>query len=250
VRPTRLTLAAAAALALAGCADRLDHLGQPPTMTGPGAPKQPLPPVSAARAALARPSPAPPPESYAVASTWRSGPTSLFGDRRARTVGDILTVVIDMDEEASFDNSTSRARTAAESAAIRALLGLPDIADGILPGAATLDPAVDLGTTSSSTGAGATSRTEEIELRVAATVTEVLPNGHFVIEGSQEVRLNFDLRELLVSGVIRPEDISRRNEVTYDKIADARISYGGRGQLQDLQQPRYGQQVLDIVAPF
>jgi flagellar L-ring protein precursor FlgH len=246
----RLLPSLCAVLAVAGCADRLDHLGKPPSITAPGQPREPLPPVSPERAALARPAPAPPPESYAVASTWRSGPQSLFGDRRARTVGDILTVVIDMDENAEFTNDTSRSRSASENAAIRALLGLPSIADTILPGASTLEPAIDLGTTSASNGSGATSREEAVELRLAATVTEVLPNGHFVIEGSQELRLNFDLRELLVTGVIRPEDISRRNEITYDKIADARISYGGRGQLQDLQQPRYGQQVLDIVAPF
>jgi flagellar L-ring protein precursor FlgH len=246
----RIPLAALLAVGLAGCADRLDHLGRPPTMTAPGAPIEAVKPISEARAQLAQRAPEAPPESYAVASLWRSGPQSLFGDRRARTVGDILTVVIDMNEEGSFENDTTRRRSGEEGLTINALLGLPNVADQILPADASLDPAIGTESSSRSTGSGATERKEEITLRVAATVTDVLPNGHFVIYGSQEVRLNFELRDLQVAGVVRPEDISRRNEITYDKIADARIAYGGRGQITDLQQPRIGQQVLDMVIPF
>jgi flagellar L-ring protein precursor FlgH len=244
-------LPALAALTLAaGCADRLDHFGRPPSMTAPGAPIAAVEPISESRAALAARPPAPPDEPYAVASLWRSGPQSLFGDRRARTVGDILTVVVEIDEEASFENDTSRSRAGAEGVSVEALLGLPSLAEQILPGDASLDPAVATQSTSRSTGSGRTERSEEITLRVAATVTDVLPNGHFVIYGSQEVRLNFELRDLQIAGVIRPEDISRRNEITYDKIADARIAYGGRGQITDVQQPRLGQQALDMVMPF
>jgi flagellar L-ring protein precursor FlgH len=248
--PLRLGLTSFAALAAAGCADRLDHLGKAPTMTAPGAPKEPVEAIAPARAALARKAPPPPPESYAVGSLWRSGPASLFGDRRARGVGDILTVVIEIDDEATISNQTNRSRTGSESASVEALLGLPSVADKILPGGDTLNPGVSLDGRSSSTGQGGVSRAEEITLRVAATVTDVLPNGHLVVYGSQEVRVNFELRDLQVAGVIRPEDISRRNEIPYDKIADARIAYGGRGQITDLQQPRYGQQVLDMVLPF
>lgn len=238
-------------LALLGaCGDRLDHLGRPPSMTAPGAPQTAVEPLSPARAALARKMPPPPPENYEVASLWRSGPTSLFGDRRARTVGDILTVIVEIDDEAELTNRSQRSRSGNEGTSVRALLGLPDLIERILPGDATLDPAVALGSTSSSTGAGSTKRTEEIMLRLAATVTDVLPNGHLVIFGSQELRVNYELRDLQVAGVIRPEDINRRNEITYDKIADARVAYGGRGQITDMQQPRYGQQVLDMVMPF
>jgi flagellar L-ring protein precursor FlgH len=219
-------------------------------MTAPGAQKPEIAPITPQRAQLAQGYQPPLPEQTAIASTWRSGPTSLFGDRRARTVGDILTVVIEIDDEATMQNQTDRSRTSSENVNIPALLGLPNVADVILPAGADLTPAVELGADSSSGGQGQTARSEEIELRVAATVTEVLPNGHMVIQGSQEVRVNFELRDLQVAGVIRPEDISRRNEITYDKIADARIAYGGRGQLFDMQQPRYGQQVLDIVMPF
>ena len=159
-------------------------------------------------------------------------------------------MVVEISDSATISNETNRSRSSSENTTGGALLGLPLIADTIFPGAGTLAPAADLGSTSASGGAGDTTRSEDIELRVAATVTEVLPNGHLVIQGSQEVRVNFELRDLQVAGVVRPEDISRRNEITYDKIADARIAYGGRGQLFDMQQPRYGQQIVDIIMPF
>jgi flagellar L-ring protein FlgH len=81
-------------------------------------------------------------------------------------------------------------------------------------------------------------------------VTQVLPNGNLVVQGRQELRVNFEVRELQITGVIRQQDISSTNTVSYTKLAEARISYGGRGQLTDVQQPRYGQQLLDIIAPF
>jgi flagellar L-ring protein precursor FlgH len=238
-----------AAIALAGC-ERLEHLGKAPVMTAPGAPRVATPPIAPTRVALAQPPVAPPPEPYATGSLWRSGPTSLFGDRRARTIGDILTVVVEIDEEAAISNTTTRSRSGSESSSVPALLGLPSVAATILPANAGLDPAVSITSDSASSGNGSIAREEEITLRVAATVERVLPNGHLVIRGSQEVRVNFELRDLQVAGIVRPEDISRKNEITYDKIAEARVAYGGRGQITDLQQPRYGQQVVDLLWPF
>ncbi len=250
--PTAARAAAALtlALALSACADRFEEIGKPPVMTPPGAPQTAVGPIAAPRAALARRPPAPPPETYAAASLWRSGPASLFGDRRARTVGDILTVVIEIDDEATIANQTQRQRSGSEDASVTALLGVNSLIENILPEDATLDPAIGASSSSSSAGQGTTDRSEEITLRVAATVTDVLPNGHMVIFGSQELRVNFELRDLQLAGVVRPEDISRRNEITLDKIADARLAYGGRGQITDLQQPRYGQQVVDVIMPF
>lgn len=244
----RIALTLAALAALSGCADRFDHLGRPPSMTAPGEPVASVAPLSPQRAAVAIARPAPPEETYAVASLWRKGPESLFGDRRARRMGDILTVVIEIDDKATFENKTNRSRSGSEDMGVQALFGLPGrLADAI---GANADPAISLKGSSASGGNGKTERNEELELRVAATVTDVLPNGHLVIFGNQEVRLNFELRDLQVAGIVRPEDISRRNEITYDKIADARIMYGGRGQITDLQQPRLGQQVVDIISPF
>lgn len=184
------------------------------------------------------------------ASLWSNRRGSLLGDRRAGLTGDILTVVIEIDDSAAISNSTARSRSGAESAQIPSLFGLEGIANGILPGPTPLATGLSTTSSSNSNGNGSVSRNEQLALRVAATVTEVLPNGVLRIQGSQEVRVNFEIRELLVTGYVRPEDISRQNEITYDKIASARISYGGRGQITDVQQPRYGQQVADIVSPF
>ena len=185
-----------------------------------------------------------------AASLWSGGRQSLLGDRRASKRGDILTVVVEIDDQAEISNSTARSRSANENMGIPNFFGIPQRIDERLPDGASMAEAV--GTTSSSghSGDGSVSRNEKLTLRVAATVTEKLPNGVLRIEGSQEVRVNFEIRELLVQGFVRPEDISRQNEITYDKIASARISYGGRGQITDVQQPRYGQQIADIILPF
>lgn len=232
-------------LLVLGACSRFDHVGKPPSFTPtqnstehlamfePG-----LPLTTQTESPLDR------------ASLWSGGKQSLLGDRRAATRGDILTVVIEIDEEAQISNSTSRSRNGSENLAIPDLFGLPQRINRELPEGASLDPAVDLNSSSESGGDGSVSRSEELTLRVAATVMQVLPNGVLEIQGSQEVRVNFELRELLVTGYVRPEDISRQNEITYDKIAAARISYGGRGQITDVQQPRIGQQVLDAVLPF
>ncbi|MFK7751480.1 MAG: flagellar basal body L-ring protein FlgH [Sedimentitalea sp.] len=183
-------------------------------------------------------------------SLWSGDSSSLLGDRRAITKGDILTVVIEIDEKAEISNGTNRSRSGSESLGIPQLLGLPQRVDPKLPVGASLGNAVSLDSTSSSAGQGSVSRNEKLTLRVAATIVDVLPNGVLSIAGTQELRVNFEMRELLVSGFVRPEDISRQNEITYDKIASARVSYGGRGQITDVQQPRYGQQILDAILPF
>jgi flagellar L-ring protein precursor FlgH len=243
-----LALVAIAAI-LGGCAG-LDSLSSAPAMSPPGAPRSPAPPVSPERIALARHTAYDPLEQGSAGSLWRSGPSSLFGDRRARTLGDILTVVIEIDEEAEIKNRTDRTRTAEEGLSIPNFFGLPGLAADALPNGATLDPAIDATSNSTNSGDGNIKRQEKITLQVAATVIEVLPNGHMVINGSQEVRVNHELRDLQVAGIIRPEDISRRNTITYEKIADARIAYGGRGVISDVQQPRYGQNILNKVLPY
>lgn len=234
----------AIAFLLSACG-RADHLGKPPSfsptndsaervaMMWPGLPRHGQPSGGPYRSSL-----------------WSGERNSLLGDRRALGKGDILTVVIEIDEKAEISNDTSRSRAGSESLGIPHLLGVPQRLDRSLPDGAAMANAVAIDSQSRSSGKGSVKRKEKLTLRVAATVVDVLPNGALSISGSQEIRVNFEMRELLVSGFVRPEDISRQNEVTYDKIAAARISYGGRGQITDVQQPRYGQQILDAVLPF
>jgi len=186
----------------------------------------------------------------ADASLWRSGRRSLLGNQRAQQIGDIITVVVEIDEKAEISNQSSRGRSGSEELSIPSLIGIPQKINEKLPAGASLDNAVSTDSSSSSSGQGKISRNEKFSMRIAATVVDVLQNGVLSIQGSQEVRVNFELRELLVTGFVRPADISRKNEISYDKIASARISYGGRGQITDVQQPRYGQQVTDVLLPF
>ncbi|TCP61187.1 flagellar L-ring protein precursor FlgH [Rhodovulum bhavnagarense] len=185
-----------------------------------------------------------------AASLWPAGHGSLLGDRRAGKRGDILTVVIEIDEKAEISNASQRSRSGGQSMGVPQFLGLPQHIAPHLPDGAGTDPAIETRSDTSHDGSGSVRRNEKLELRVAATVTEVLANGILRIEGSQEVRVNFEMRELIVTGYARPDDISRQNEITYDKIASARISYGGRGQITDMQQPPWGQQITDLVLPF
>lgn len=185
-----------------------------------------------------------------TASLWNAGRQSLLGDRRAVQRGDILTVVIEIDDKAEISNSSARNRSGSESAGLPNLLGIPQRINEKLPAGATMADAFGSNSSSTFSGDGSVRRKEKLTLKVAATVVNVLQNGVLAIQGSQEVRVNFEIRELLITGYVRPEDISRQNQITYEKIASARISYGGRGQISSAQQPRYGQQVADIILPF
>lgn len=230
---------------LAGCTTT--PIGTPPPFTPPE--------TTAERQAMINPgTPLPvqisPLAPSSRASLWTGARGSLLGDRRAMQRGDIMTVVIEIDDSAEISNSSDRSRSASQQAGLPQLLGIPQRLDPLLPEGASSSSLVDVNSQSTSSGDGSVRRNEKLTLRVAVTVTDVLPNGVLQIVGQQEVRVNFELRELLVTGYVRPEDITRQNEITYDKIASARISYGGRGQITDMQQPRYGQQVLESTLPF
>lgn len=231
--------------ALAGCSG-LAHIGRAPDLTPPLASAEHTAMMMGGMpGALDQPQ-----VGRDAASLWAGNSRSLLGDRRAVHKGDILTVVIQIDDKAQMSNTTNRGRSASQKMSLPQLFGLPQRLNQVLPDGASTDPAVSVSSSSDSTGNGSISRNEKLTLRIAATVVDVLPNGVLQIQGSQEVRVNFELRELLVSGFVRPDDISRQNEVGYDKIASARISYGGRGQISDMQQPRYGQQIAEQVLPF
>tara|TARA_R110002096_G_scaffold435927_1_gene664295 strand:- start:61763 stop:62512 length:750 start_codon:yes stop_codon:yes gene_type:complete len=179
-------------------------------------------------------------------SLWLTGSRDFFKDARASEVGDILTVNITINDQASIDNATTRTRSNSEDVNMNKMLGL----ETLLPSALTPGDLVNTTGATSNAGTGTVDRSESISLIVAAVVTQTLPNGNMVIQGKQEVRVNFEVREMTIMGVIRPEDISSTNTIDHTQIAEARISYGGRGQLTDFQQPRYGSQLFDILFPF
>lgn len=188
------------------------------------------------------------------ASLWKQGNSGFFGDRRAVNVGDILTILIEIDDEAQLRNASARSRSSGNEVTGSTVLGYESQLDRILPGLDSDDlpsgSIVDLSGASSSRGDGSINRQERIRLKVAAMVIRVLDNGNMVVAGRQEVKVNNELRELRVAGIIRPVDIGMDNAIPYDRIAEARITYGGRGQLSRVQQPRYGEDVLDVVLPY
>jgi flagellar L-ring protein precursor FlgH len=183
-------------------------------------------------------------------SLWRTGARTFFNDQRAGKVGDILTVLINIDDSAKTTNATSSSRTSGVTAGIPHLLGLESSLGKILPGG--FDPANALSTNSKTTndGAGAVNRAEKISLTVAAVVSAVLPNGNLVIQGTQEVRTNAEVRQLTVAGIVRPEDISSANTIQHTQIAEARINYGGRGDISRVQKTPAGQSLIERFSPF
>jgi len=239
--------AALAGVSLSGCsyAERLTNVGETPKLSAIANPV-----IQAGYQPVSMPMPMPEKVSYSPNSLWRTGARAFFNDQRARRVGDILTVLIEITDKAEFDNTTERTRDNEESASIPKLGGWEVLLKKILPKEVDLADFVRAASDSKSKGGGGIDREEKIKTKIAAVITQVLPNGNMVIEGRQEVRVNFEMRELIVAGVVRPEDITSDNTIPISKIAEARVSYGGRGQITDVQQPRYGQQILDILLPF
>jgi len=232
------------AMMIAGCSslERLKNVGNTPPLSGIENPQsQPgYKPVH-------MPMPVPQNATYNPNSLWRNGSRAFFKDQRAHQVGDILTVTVNITDKATIANETARSRESKEDSGIDNFFGkakVPIMNSAVPTRIFTAD------STSSTDNKGSVNRNETLTTNVAGVVMQVLPNGNLVIEGKQEIRVNYEIRELVVAGIVRPEDIQSDNTIDSSKIAEARIAYGGRGQISDVQQPRYGQQVLDILLPF
>lgn len=243
-----LLLAIPLTVTLSGCGnmiDRVAEIGKAPSM-------DPIenPNLADGYQPVSLPMPSPMQDIRQPASLWRQGSRAFFKDQRAGKVGDILTVVIEIQDQATLSNGTTQERDGSNSAGLDNLLGYETLLNDIFPDGIDAGNLVNSDSESTTSGNGTVNRSEAIRLRVAAVITQVLPNGNMVLQGTQQVRVNYELRALTVGGVIRPEDINNVNEIDYDKIAEARIAYGGKGTLSDVQQPRYGQQVYDIFFPF
>ncbi|MEH6526342.1 MAG: flagellar basal body L-ring protein FlgH [Sneathiella sp.] len=244
---TRVSLILLLATVLAGCNffDRLANVGSEPPLT-----EIVNPVIQKGYQPVSMPMPRPQPVIQQANSLWRPGSKAFFKDQRASQVGDIVTVLVEIDDDASLNNSTDTSRVSNEEAGFTGFLGLESQITKVLPEGTTSDGLIDLGSDSSVSGSGTVDRNEKINMEIAAIVTQILPNGNLVIIGRQEVRVNFESRDLSVTGVVRPEDITSSNTIESAKIAEARIAYGGRGHLTDVQQGRYGQQLFDIIFPW
>ena len=244
---TRIFAIFAIASVLTGCnaLNRLAEVGGEPPMTTIQNPTK-----SPNYRPVTMPMPRAQPIAHQPNSLWRAGSRAFFKDQRAAHVGDILTVLISIDDTAEITNTTKRTRANTEDASLNALFGYESSLNALLPEAVNAGNLIDLDSETSNEGAGTIERGEAIELKIAAIISQKLPNGNLVVHGRQEVPVNYEVRELQIAGIIRPEDITSSNTISYEKIAEARIAYGGRGHISDIQQPRYGTQVIDILFPF
>ncbi|MEP0944751.1 MAG: flagellar basal body L-ring protein FlgH [Rhizobiaceae bacterium] len=233
---TRLILLVGLALTLGGCMSNLKEIGRNPALSEVGD-------------GLAADGPIEEPVVYASAptnaafSTWNNRQGDLFKDKLAMKPGDILTVDVSINDRAKFNNQSDSNRTVGRNIGLSGDWTVRSLGnDG--------DANANVNSTSNFSGDGGTNRSESIELSVAAVVTRVLPNGNLIVRGSQEVRLNAELRILTIAGIVRPTDIGPNNTISYERIAEARVSYGGRGHISNMQRPPYGQQILNTVLPF
>jgi flagellar L-ring protein FlgH len=243
-RNLRVLAPAFACLVLVGCGSlsRLSEVGRPPAMTPTSDPtKDPSwRPVS-------MPMPAKEPTPNEANALWRAGSRAFFKDQRAAQVGDIITILVAINDNANFKNATTTSRTSGETGSLADFFGMQTL----LPKTVS-DPSklLNVGSTNNNGGSGQIQRTETVTVQLAGVVTQVLPNGNLVVAARQEFRVNNELRELSVTGVIRPQDIASDNTVLDDRMAEARITYGGRGELSEAQHTRWGQQLMDILLPF
>lgn len=230
-----------ASVTLGGCSVRPEEIGRAPVLSPIGS----APPVEVAALPTARPLQVH--KALADGSAWVDTAATLFRDARAMRIGDVITVKISIRDRAEIDNASNRSRESSGS-----LEGSADydVATQLMAKNGSAKGSIEANSKTSSRGRGAVARSESIELLVAAVVQDVLPNGNLLIQGTQEVRVNFELRELTVAGIVRPRDVATDNTISYDRIAEARISYGGRGRITDVQQPAWGQQILDAISPY
>lgn len=231
---------------LGACAptiEKLERVGKPPDF-------EPIenPHVKPGYKPLSWPLPNPQAESPKYANAlWRPGARSFFRDQRAARVGDILRVNVEINDRSDVINETRRQKDANETVSIPNLFG--SVRNKIIPGGRN-DPLISADSETETVGRAQLRRQERLNTQVSAIVTQVLPNGNLVIDGSQEILINFEVRVVGVKGIVRPQDIGSDNTVDVSQIAEARVTYGGRGQITDLQQPRYGYQILDAISPF
>jgi flagellar L-ring protein precursor FlgH len=248
-RPLPLAALGMLGLALGACnsnvGTKLNELGGAPTMTGISDPTK-----AAGYQPVSMPVPNARPTEYHIGSIWQPGARAFFKDQRASRVGDVLTVSVTINDSAILANETQGARNDTDQVGATNLLGFESQLQKILPHAANPATLINTSGVRATDGKASVNRSEQITVQLAAMVTQVLPNGNMVVTAKQEVRVDYDLRDVAFTGIVRPTDIDATNTIAWAKIAEARLSYTGRGQSEDLQQPRLGSQLIDILSPF
>jgi len=236
-----------ATCALSGCGQlqRLSEIGRPPELTATADPT-----ADPSWRPVSMPMPHAQPGDEAANSLWRGGSRAFFKDQRASQVGDIITVLVNIADTAALQNNSSGERKSTETMGMPNLFGVEGLLPGMIAKALNVSNLVSTGSDGKNDGSAQIARNETVTLRVAGVITQVLANGNLVVSARQQMRVNSELRDLQVTGVIRPQDIASDNTIPHDRMAEARIIYGGRGQLTDYQTPRIGQQVLDALLPF
>ena len=243
--PVLLPVLLPAILGGCGALTKLSEIGRPPSMTPSSDPTK-----EAGYRPLTMPMPTPQAVHPEANALWRAGSRAFFKDQRAASVGDIVTVLVNITDTADLIDNTNAQRVGSETMGLPNLFGLEAALPRMLSKAISPASLVSASSANTNTGTSELKRNETVTLRLAGVITQVLPNGNLVVAARQEMRVNSELRELQVSGVIRSQDIASDNTVQHDRMAEARISYGGRGQITDVQTPRWGQQVLDVLLPF
>ena len=240
-----LTVLALMGLSLGACTNdtvaKLGELGEKPAMT-----KITDPTKDPGYTPVSMPVPNPVASNHQNGSIWQPGARAFFKDQRATRVGDVLTVSVVINDSAIMANETKGQRNDTDQVAMNNLLGLEKVAPKVL----TPGSLINTSGVRNTDGKATINRQEQITVQLAAIVTQVLPNGNLVVNAKQEVRVDYDLRDVSFSGIVRPTDIDATNTIAWNQIADARLSYSGRGQSEDLQQPRLGSQLIDILSPF
>ena len=234
--------------ALAACSDTMTRLAG--VGSGPELSKITNPVAQEDYRPVSMPMPTPEIAEENPNSLWRAGARAFFKDHRAKEIGDILTVSLNFTDSATLDNTTTRTRADTEDTDVTNLLGLEGEFTKVLPQALSNASVMSFGNAHDTEGTGNIARAETLALSMAAVVTQILPNGNLVIMGRQEMLVNKEIRELMVSGVVRPGDIESDNTIAHTSIAEMRVAYGGRGTLSELQSPRWGTQIWDIIFPF
>lgn len=247
-RLMKLAMALAVTGGLAACSDTMARLSS--VGSGPELSKITNPTAQEDYRPVSMPMPTPEIAEENPNSLWRAGARAFFKDHRAKEIGDILTVSLNFTDSATLDNTTTRTRADTEDTDVTNLMGLESEFTKVLPQGLTNTSVMSFGSAHDTEGTGNITRAETLALSMAAVVTQILPNGNLVIMGRQEMLVNKEIRELMVSGVVRPGDIESDNTIAHTAIAEMRVAYGGRGTLSELQRPRWGTQIWDIIFPF